>query len=79
MLLRTGNQDYNLDFPAELEGIRNTIHVWYLRKFMRDVPDMIPLMELRIDKNKRLIEEPKVIVDRKMKKVRRKTVKLVLV
>lgn len=40
---------------------------------------MIPLSELRIDENKRLIEEPEATVDRKTKKLRRKMVELALV
>ena len=51
----------------------------YLRKFTGEVPDMIPLSELRIDENKRLIEEPEAIVDRKTRKLRHMMVKLVLV
>ena len=46
---------------------------------MGEVLDMIPLSELRIDENKRLIEEPKAIIDRKTKKLQRKMVELVLV
>ena len=46
---------------------------------MGEVPDIIPLSELRIDENKRLIEEPEAIVDRKTMKLRRKMVDLVLV
>ena len=51
----------------------------YLRKFTGEVPDIIPISELRIDENKRLIEELEAIVDRKTKKLRRKMVELVLV
>ncbi|XP_023749285.1 uncharacterized protein LOC111897559 [Lactuca sativa] len=79
ILRRIGNQAYKLDLPKELEGIHNTFHVCYLRKFIGEVIDMILLSELRIDENKRLIEEPEAIVDRKRKKLRRKTVELVLV
>ena len=62
-----------------MNGIHNTFHVCYLRKFTGEVPDIIPISELRIDENKRLIEEPEAIVDRKTKKLRRKMVGLVLV
>ena len=79
VLQRIGNQAYKLELPEELNGIHNTFHVCYLRKFMGEVLDIIPIYELRIHENKRLIEEPKVIVDRKTKKLRRKMVELVLV
>ena len=51
----------------------------YLRKFIGEVPDIIPISKLRLDESKRLIEEPEAIVDRKTKKLRRKMVDLVLV
>ena len=34
-----------------------------LGKFTGEVPDIIPLLELRIDENKMLIDEPKAIVE----------------
>ena len=71
VLQRIGNQAYKLELPEELNGIHNTFHVCYLRKFTREVPDIIPISELRIDENKRLIE-PEAIVDRKTKKLRRR-------
>jgi hypothetical protein len=79
VLQRVGNQAYKLELPPELEGIHNTFHVCYLRKCLGEEPDMIPLSELRIDENKRLIEEPDAIVDYKTKKLRHKLIKLVLV
>ena len=51
----------------------------YWRKLTGDVPDIIPICELRLDENKRLIKEPEEIVDRKTKNLRRKMVDLVLV
>ena len=40
----------------------------YSRNFTREVPDIIPLSELRMDEDKRLIEEPEAIVDHNTKK-----------
>ena len=59
VLQRVGNQAYKFELPAKLEGIHNTLHMCYLRKFSGEFPDITPLLELRIDENKRLIEEPK--------------------
>lgn len=56
-----------------------TFHVYYLRKFTREDPYMIPLLELRIDENKKLIEEHEAIIDQKTKKLRGTIVELVLV
>lgn len=53
------NQAYKLEFLDELEGIHNTFHVFYLRKFLGDVPDMIPLSELRINEKKELLKSLK--------------------
>nr|KAJ0187438.1 hypothetical protein LSAT_V11C900490520 [Lactuca sativa] len=73
------NQAYKLELPEELEGIHNNFHVCYLRKFTGDVPDIIPISELRLDENKRFFEEPEAIVDRKTMKLRCKMVDLLLV
>ena len=67
VLQRIGNQAHKLELPEELHGIHNTFHVCYLRKFTEEVPDMIPLSKLWMDEDKRLIEEPEAIVDRRTK------------
>ena len=69
VLQRIGNQAYKLELPEELESIHNTFHVCYLKKFTGGVPDIIPISELRLDENKRLIGEPEAIVNRKTKKL----------
>ena len=79
VLQRIGNEVYKLELREELDGIHNTFHVCYFRKFTGDVPNIIPIIELRLDESKRLIEEPEEIVDRKTKKLRHKMVDLVLV
>ncbi|CAH1427775.1 unnamed protein product [Lactuca virosa] len=66
---KIGNQAYKLELPEELDGIHNTFHVCYLREFTGEVPDIIPISELRMDENKRPTEEPEAIVDRKTKKL----------
>ncbi|KAI3503855.1 hypothetical protein L1887_32310 [Cichorium endivia] len=76
---KVGKQAYKLELPPKLEGIHNTFHVCYLRKFLGVVSETIPLDELRIDKRKRLVEEPEAILERKTKKLRRKEIHLVLV
>ncbi|XP_023753740.1 uncharacterized protein LOC111902097 [Lactuca sativa] len=64
VLQRVGNQAYKLELQEELDDIHNTFYTCYFRKFVGEVPNIIPLLEIRIDKDKRLIEEPKTIVDR---------------
>ena len=63
VLQKIEKQAYNLELPPELEGIYKTFHVCYLRKCLVEELDMIPLLELGIDDNKRLIEESKAIID----------------
>ena len=45
---------------------------------MGEVPDIIPILKLRMDENKRLIKDPEPIVDLKTKKLRHKMVDLVI-
>ena len=68
-----------LELSPELEGIHNTFHVCYLRNYEGGELNMIPLSELRIDVDKRLIENPEAIIDRKTKKLQLKMIGLVLV
>lgn len=63
VLQRIWNQAYKFELSAEQKSIHNTFHVIYLRKFTVDVPKMNPLLEIRIDESKMLIEEPEAIVD----------------
>ena len=60
---------YNHELIDELQGIHNTFHVCYLKKYLVEEVDMLPLLELRIDEDRRLVEELEEIVDRKMKKL----------
>lgn len=79
ILKRVNDQAYQLDLPAELDGIHSTFHVCYLRKCMADEENIIPLSDLRVDPKKRLVEEPVEILDRKKKQLRKKQIELVLV
>lgn len=78
VLQRIGNQTYKLELPAELDGIHNVFHVWYLRKCLYEELSVLPLVELRIYEYKRLFEEPEIIA-RGTKQLRKKMVKLVKV
>ena len=54
-------------------------HVCYLRKCLAEEPSVIPLEELRVFGNQRMFEEPVAILDRDVKQLRKKRVKLVKV
>ncbi|KAI3736778.1 hypothetical protein L2E82_26765 [Cichorium intybus] len=79
VLEKIGKKAYRLELPPELYGIHNVFHVCYLRKWLGDKVDFLPLEEIRMDENKRLIEESEEILDRKVKKLRKKMIELVLV
>ncbi|XP_071686770.1 uncharacterized protein [Rutidosis leptorrhynchoides] len=61
------DQTVVLDLPAELAGIHNTLNVCYLRKCkVDDEIQILPLQDLKVDMNKKLVEEPVRIVDKKL-------------
>ena len=74
-----GTQAFKLELPQELQGIHDTFHVSYLKRYCGKEEVMIPLQDLKIDEKKRLVEEPEAILESKTKKLRNKEVELVLV
>ncbi|KAL4579503.1 hypothetical protein LXL04_015652 [Taraxacum kok-saghyz] len=74
-----GTQAFKLELPQELQGIHDTFHVSYLKKYFGKEELTIPLKELKVDEKKRLIEEPEAILECKTKKLRNKEIELVLV
>ncbi|KAL4584424.1 hypothetical protein LXL04_009025 [Taraxacum kok-saghyz] len=73
------SQAYKLELPPELEGIHNVFHVCYLRNCLAEEPSMLPMEELHVDEAKCLVEEPVAILDRNIKQLRKKRVKLIKV
>ena len=69
----------SLELPPELEGIHNVFHVCYLRNCLAEESSMLPMAKLRVDEAKRLIEEPVAILDREIKQLRKKRIKLIKV
>ncbi|KAJ9551933.1 LOW QUALITY PROTEIN: hypothetical protein OSB04_015978 [Centaurea solstitialis] len=76
---RVGAVAYKLDLPVELDGVHNTFHVSNLQKCLADPGTAIPLSEISIDPKMNYVEEPVVIVDRNIRKLRNKEIKLVKV
>ncbi|XP_071714302.1 uncharacterized protein [Rutidosis leptorrhynchoides] len=74
------DQTVVLDLPAALSGIHDTFNICYLRKCkVDDESQILPLQDLKVDMNKKLVEEPVRIVDRKVTKLRKKQIPMVLV
>ncbi|GKD25694.1 putative reverse transcriptase domain-containing protein, partial [Tanacetum coccineum] len=70
---------YRLKLPQELSCVHDTFHVSNLKKCLAEPDVQVPLEEIEIDENLRFIEEPIEIVDRDVKKLKRRRIPLVKV
>ncbi|XP_071728242.1 uncharacterized protein [Rutidosis leptorrhynchoides] len=69
------DQTVVLDLPAELVGIHDTYNICYLRKYkVDDESQILPLQDLKVDMNKKLVEEPVRVVDIKVTRLRKKQI-----
>lgn len=76
---KVNEQTVSLELPLELTGIHNTFNVCYLRKCKVDEDRILPLQQLKVDANRRLVEEPVEILDSKVKRLCHKEIKMMLV
>ncbi|XP_071718400.1 uncharacterized protein [Rutidosis leptorrhynchoides] len=80
IIQKVNDETIVLKLPAELAGIHNTFNICYLRKCMvNDETQLVPLSDLRVDLNQKLVEEPVRIIDGKVTKLRKKEIRMVLV
>ncbi|GKD72739.1 hypothetical protein Tco_1331021, partial [Tanacetum coccineum] len=70
---------YRLKFPHELSCIHDTFHVLNLKKCLAEPDVQVPLEEIEIDENLRFVEESIEIVERDVKKLKRRRIPLVKV
>ncbi|GJT07621.1 putative reverse transcriptase domain-containing protein [Tanacetum coccineum] len=70
---------YRMKLPQELNCIHDTFHVSNLRKCLAEPNVQVPLDEFEIDENLRFVEEPIEIVERDVKKLKRRRIPLVKV
>ncbi|GJR83123.1 putative reverse transcriptase domain-containing protein [Tanacetum coccineum] len=70
---------YRLKLPQELSCVHDTFHVSNLKKCLAEPDVQVPLEEIEIDENLRFVEEPIEIVDRDVKKLKRRRNPLVKV
>nr|GEX20456.1 putative reverse transcriptase domain-containing protein [Tanacetum cinerariifolium] len=68
-----------LRFPEELSSVHDTFHVSNLKKCLADAILHVPVDEIKVDKTLRFIEEPVEIMDREIKKLKRKKIVIVKV
>ncbi|GJU84031.1 hypothetical protein Tco_1291577 [Tanacetum coccineum] len=76
---RIGLVAYRLRLPKELNSVHDTFHVSNLKKCLADANLHVPLDEIKVDKTLRFIEEPVEIIDREIKKLKRRKIALVKV
>ncbi|GJW79335.1 putative reverse transcriptase domain-containing protein [Tanacetum coccineum] len=76
---RVGPMAYRLKLPQELSCVHDTFHVSNLKKCLADLDVQVPLDEIEIDENLRFVEEPIKIVERDVKKLKRRRIPLVKV
>ncbi|GJR29613.1 putative nucleotidyltransferase, ribonuclease H [Tanacetum coccineum] len=70
---------YRLRLPQELVGVHDTFHVSNLKKCLVDVNLHVSLEEVKIDDKLHFVEEPTKIIDREVKKLKRRRIPIVKV
>ncbi|KAD5318341.1 hypothetical protein E3N88_18287 [Mikania micrantha] len=76
---RIGPVAYRLELPSELSGIHDVFHVSNLKKCLGDETLRTPLEEIQVDERLNFKEEPIEIMERQVKKLRRKKILIVKV
>nr|GEW01140.1 hypothetical protein [Tanacetum cinerariifolium] len=76
---RIGPVAYRFCLPQELVGVHDTFHVSNLKKCLADVNLHLPLDEVKIDDKLHFVEEPIKILDRGVKKLKRRWIPIVKV
>ncbi|GJX22395.1 reverse transcriptase domain-containing protein [Tanacetum coccineum] len=76
---RVGPVAYRLRLPQELVGVHDTFYVSNLKKCLADVTLHVPLEEVKIDDKLSFVEEPMEIMDREVKKLKKRWIPIVRV
>ncbi|GJZ11227.1 hypothetical protein Tco_0545986 [Tanacetum coccineum] len=79
ILERIGPVAYRLRLPEELSSVHDTFYVSNLKKCLADANLHMPLDEIKIDKTFHFVKEPVVIMDRKVKSLKRSKIPIVKV
>ncbi|GJV45664.1 putative reverse transcriptase domain-containing protein, partial [Tanacetum coccineum] len=74
-----GDYAHQLDFPEELNGVHDTLHVSNLKKCLADQTLQVPLDEIRVDAKLNFVEEPMEILEREFKKLKHSRIAIVKV
>nr|GEY15766.1 putative reverse transcriptase domain-containing protein [Tanacetum cinerariifolium] len=76
---KIGPMAYRLDFPEELNVVRDMLHVSNLKKCLADPTLQEPLDEIQIDSKLNIVEEPMEILDREFKKLKLSRISIIKV
>nr|GEX31395.1 putative reverse transcriptase domain-containing protein [Tanacetum cinerariifolium] len=76
ILEKIGLVAYRLRLPGELNNVHDTFHVSNLKKCLVDANLHLPLNEIKVDKTLRFVEELVEIMEREIKKLRRRKMSL---
>ncbi|GJW11494.1 hypothetical protein Tco_1577321 [Tanacetum coccineum] len=68
---------YRLRLPEELNSVHDTFHVLNLKKCLADASLHVPLDEIKVDKTLHFVKEPIEIMDREIRKLKRRKIVLV--
>nr|GEV79472.1 putative reverse transcriptase domain-containing protein [Tanacetum cinerariifolium] len=79
ILEKIGLLAYRLRLPEELNSVHDTLHVSNLKRCLADANFHVPLNEIKVDKTLRFVKEPVEIMDREIKKLKRRKIALVKV
>jgi len=79
ILERIGPVAYKLNLPQELSAIHDTFHVSNLKKCLADESLVLPLEEVQVNEQLRVMEEPVEVLDREIKRLRRSKIPIVKV
>nr|GEX65903.1 putative reverse transcriptase domain-containing protein [Tanacetum cinerariifolium] len=79
ILERIGLEAYRLRLLEELNSVHDTFHVSNLKKCVTDANLHVPLDDIQVKKTLRFVKEPIEIMDREIKKLKRRRIALVKV
>ncbi|GKA43289.1 putative reverse transcriptase domain-containing protein [Tanacetum coccineum] len=79
ILERIGLVAYRLRLPEELSSVHDTFYVSNLKKCLADANLHVLLDEIKVDKTLHFVEEPVEIMEREIKKLKRRNIALVKV
>ncbi|GKB67948.1 putative reverse transcriptase domain-containing protein, partial [Tanacetum coccineum] len=79
ILERIGLVAYRLRLPEELNSVHDTFYLSNMKKCLADANLHVPLDKIKVDKTLRFVEEPVEIMEREIKKLKRRNIALVKV